>query len=127
MEDEDNYFTEIKTFLDYFSEKLRFYQNEISRILIKKEIEESRLKLLKRLNIFYSKRLFEKKEKNMLHDNQVKKIDKLICKICLENTSECIIEPCMHYCCCLECINKMENNNCPICRTSFDNYIRIFI
>ena len=89
MEDEDdNYFTEIKTFLDFFNEKLRFYQSELTSIFIKKEIEESKLKLLKRLNTFYNDRLIKKKEDNLRHDMQVKKINKLICKICLENTVE---------------------------------------
>ena len=128
MEDEDdNYFTEIKTFLDFFNEKLRFYQSELTSIFIKKEIEESKLKLLKRLNTFYNDRLIKKKEDNLRHDMQVKKINKLICKICLENTVECILEPCMHFCCCLDCINKITNNNCPICRTPFEKYLKIFL
>jgi hypothetical protein len=123
---ENDYFLEIKTFLDFFNDKLRFYQNQITTILIKKEVEESKLRLLKRLNTYYNNKINDKQEQNKLHDLQVKKIEKLICKICLENTSQCIIEPCMHYCCCMDCINKMTNNICPICRTPFTNYLKIF-
>jgi len=127
MQDQDDHFVEIKTFLDYFNEKLRFYQTEISSVLIQIQLENSKLKLLKKLCNFYSEKLDKKKEDNINYYIQVKKIDKLICKICLQNTSNCIIEPCMHFCCCIECIDKLTNNKCPICRKDFTNYLKIFI
>tara|TARA_B100000131_G_C17943305_1_gene543282 strand:- start:128 stop:511 length:384 start_codon:yes stop_codon:yes gene_type:complete len=127
MKDADDHFIEIKTFLDIFNEKLRFYESEISRILIQIQLENSKLKLLKKISNFYNEKLLKKKEEYINFNIQLKKIDKLICKICLENTSDCIIEPCMHYCCCIECIEKITNNKCPICRNNFTKYLKIFI
>jgi hypothetical protein len=123
---EEDYFKDIKLFLDIFTEKLRQYNHEITQLCIKNELELSRLKLLKRLYNFYDDRLLKKKEENILFDLQTRKIDKRICKICLENTSQCIIQPCLHFCCCEECIEKMANNVCPICRAPFEEYLKIF-
>lgn len=45
------------------------------------------------------------------------------CVICYEKTIDCVLTPCGHQICCLECSKEMSK--CPICTSSFES-IRIF-
>eukprot|EP01063_Lacrimia_lanifica_P027529 TRINITY_DN3877_c1_g1_i1.p1 TRINITY_DN3877_c1_g1~~TRINITY_DN3877_c1_g1_i1.p1 ORF type:complete len:665 (+),score=65.73 TRINITY_DN3877_c1_g1_i1:36-2030(+) len=40
------------------------------------------------------------------------------CVICLDAPRGCILYPCAHLCCCVECANVVEQ--CPICRTKIE-------
>lgn len=50
------------------------------------------------------------------------------CSICLETSSNCVLIPCGHKCICSKCsikLRKTSNSNCPICRTTIQNSLKI--
>lgn len=47
------------------------------------------------------------------------------CKICFTNELNCILLPCGHKCCCVECSINI-NNKCPMCRNSVTQIQKIF-
>ena len=61
------------------------------------------------------------------YNKKIEKIENYICKVCFESYCDCIIIPCMHFISCEKCLQKLNNNMCPICRTKFDKYVRVFI
>tara|TARA_Y100000114_G_C11722394_1_gene309181 strand:+ start:530 stop:907 length:378 start_codon:yes stop_codon:yes gene_type:complete len=68
------------------------------------------------------------KEKIVLNNykKHVDDIDKYICKICYEKYCDCVISPCMHFTCCLECVEKITDKKCPYCREEFKEYLKLF-
>ncbi len=50
-----------------------------------------------------------------------------VCTICLTNQRDCVLEPCMHVCCCISCLNQLTDNKCPVCRTPIDFYLKLYI
>ena len=65
---------------------------------------------------------------DMLDDDVKKKIEDLVneerCKICLDQKINCVLTPCGHACCCLECGPGLTK--CPICRKSLETIIRFY-
>ena len=61
-------------------------------------------------------------------DEENKKIqcymNEITCKICLTERSKILFQPCGHFCCCLQCANKV--NKCPICRATITERIRAY-
>tara|TARA_B100000242_G_C42935012_1_gene433613 strand:- start:4 stop:396 length:393 start_codon:yes stop_codon:yes gene_type:complete len=53
--------------------------------------------------------------------------DEYICKICMENPINCVLEPCMHFCICQSCIDNLPDRKCPICRQECNFYNKVFI
>ena len=52
-------------------------------------------------------------------DNSVEDERKQLCVVCFDQTRNCIILPCKHFCMCIECAKQVQRefNKCPICRT----------
>ena len=126
-QDETHFFSDLLIFLDLFNKKIRFYNLEIYRLKKEIESEKTRLQLYNRIN---KRALVDiENNKDLLNKQtlQILKINKLICKVCLVNTCQIIIKPCLHFCCCLECIHKIEDNKCPLCRSEFSTFLKVFI
>ena len=51
--------------------------------------------------------------------------DSKLCIVCFENSKECAIIPCGHWCVCLVCADKLKH--CPVCRQRKHNVLKIFI
>lgn len=51
----------------------------------------------------------------------------ITCTVCLENQRDCVLEPCMHVCCCIPCLQSITDNKCPVCRTPIDFYLKLYI
>jgi hypothetical protein len=51
------------------------------------------------------------------------------CKVCLEETVNCVVLPCRHTCMCYTCANLCQNakGECPICRSNIDEIIQIYL
>ena len=49
------------------------------------------------------------------------------CVICFTVVKDTVVLPCRHLCLCQGCsqIVRMQNNNCPICRTRIESFIHI--
>lgn len=102
-------------FLTFYNNRVRYYNSEIG--ILTDIIKKLREKILVYMELYedYIKKI----------DNEIR-IEKIKCKLCLDNLSNCIIMPCKHFCCCVECIDKLETNNCPICREPFQEYYKIY-
>lgn len=50
------------------------------------------------------------------------------CDICMFKINDCVIIPCGHANCCLDCIkiHMTQNNTCPICRQHIKGVYRIY-
>ena len=105
----------IKTLLKFFNSRVRFYNIEIH--LLTHQI----LKLKKDIYIYYD--ILDEYKKDL--DKQLK-VDVLMCKICYTELSNCILEPCRHLVCCYDCVEKLQDNKCPMCRTEIENQYKIF-
>jgi hypothetical protein len=53
--------------------------------------------------------------------------NQITCTVCLEKQRDCVLEPCMHVCCCISCLQLITDNKCPVCRTPIDFYLKLFI
>ena len=53
---------------------------------------------------------------------------KELCIICMNNTADHILVPCGHQCGCEGCLTtlKSQNMQCPICKTTFRDFIKVF-
>ena len=50
--------------------------------------------------------------------------DEQTCKVCLNNTSNCLFLPCRHICCCIVCAEALRS--CPICRRNIEKIIKVY-
>jgi hypothetical protein len=75
------------------------------------------------------------KTNNIIHDTKlIEQFERerigYLCCICTENARNVLFMPCKHLCICNDCYNlAMQVNsmkNCPICRASIINYIRVY-
>jgi hypothetical protein len=48
------------------------------------------------------------------------------CCVCLDNSSNFIIFPCLHLCLCQTCSSKIGKANCPKCRTKIKNIQQVY-
>tara|TARA_Y100000389_G_C17341108_1_gene453382 strand:+ start:560 stop:952 length:393 start_codon:yes stop_codon:yes gene_type:complete len=89
------------------------FQNlEFQKILDNKELEISYLRT----------------ENKIIKDKQMDTIlDEYLCKICMDNPINCILEPCMHFCICQDCVEILTDKKCPICRVECNFYNKVFI
>ena len=55
-------------------------------------------------------------------DSKEEKEDNLLCPICFVNNSDCHVSPCGHKLC-WECIQKLNNDICPICRAKMTDVL----
>tara|TARA_Y100000591_G_C21487901_1_gene523689 strand:- start:267 stop:653 length:387 start_codon:yes stop_codon:yes gene_type:complete len=126
QDEEEHFFNDLLIFLDLFNKKIRFYNLEIYRLQKEIEAQKTRLRLYTRIN----KRTVTNIENNNIllteQSEQISKINKLICKICYENTCQIILEPCLHFCCCYDCLSRISDNKCPICRSTFTTFLKTF-
>ncbi len=119
-------FKNIEYFLDYYNRRSRFYNDEIRRYQKLIELYETRLKIFDHFLIHCTREIEGKKLIIQKLDDKINNIELLTCKICMENISQCIIRPCLHFCCCLDCMLKLVERKCPICRIPFNDFYKIF-
>ena len=59
------------------------------------------------------------------YEKRVKELqDEKSCKICLDKTIDCVIQPCGHLCACLECARALKK--CPVCRVKITEIIKVY-
>ena len=56
------------------------------------------------------------------NDKLIKKYD-TVCKICFEKRKLIILAPCGHKHFCKQCIEKLNNKNCPICKKTIESTV----
>tara|TARA_Y100000592_G_C5365920_1_gene266038 strand:+ start:189 stop:602 length:414 start_codon:yes stop_codon:yes gene_type:complete len=107
--------TRLKSIFKFFNKRIHHYNIEI-QILTSKIIN-----LKKEMYSQYD--ILQEYKKEV--DRQTK-IDMLECKLCRDNISDCIVEPCKHMVCCYDCIGKMEEKKCPVCRVEYTECFKIY-
>ena len=107
-------------------EKLIKYNNEVYKYWKLLRLYKSQLEVYKKLVMDF--KLEANKQKVILEEykRKVGTVDKYLCKICFEEYVNCLIMPCMHFVSCKKCIEKIQDNNCPLCRNPFLEYLEIF-
>lgn len=120
--------------------KYQLLETEISNyksqmISLSQNIQELRNYIIKQDEIYQNTMITKELEIQDLKKNikylQTQHIDSIpeeyICKICMENKIDCILEPCMHFIMCQKCIEELTDRKCPICRQDCTFYNKIFI
>jgi len=87
------------------------------------KLDESTNIILKQENLIMN---YNTKIKKLEQENK-KLEDIFICKICFKNTPNILLLPCSHLCVCEDCVKKITNKKCPICRNLFRQINTIFI
>jgi len=54
-----------------------------------------------------------------------RRVNGLLCVVCLEAPREILLSPCRHACCCQACASQLEL--CPMCRTRATEFTKIFL
>ncbi len=49
------------------------------------------------------------------------------CVLCLVNPREIVLLECGHFCLCIDCLDRLPNKNCPICRQTYQSFARCYI
>lgn len=107
---------EFAKLLEFYNKRVRFYNIEL--FILTNQVKELEKKLLAYLLL---------KDKYTKELNNLEKFESLLCNMCCDEISDCIIHPCRHLVCCETCINKLSSNVCPMCREPFETYYKIFI
>jgi E3 ubiquitin-protein ligase MUL1 len=53
--------------------------------------------------------------------------DGTTCVLCLQNPREIVLLECGHICLCIDCLGRLQNSSCPICRQNYTSYARCFL
>jgi len=48
------------------------------------------------------------------------------CIICLDESRKYALLPCGHFCLCENCVARVPNNKCPVCRNEIQDILRIY-
>lgn len=75
-------------------------------------------------------RLKNQRARNRTNDSQPaaeNANDTSCCVICLVNPRELVLLDCGHVCLCMDCLERMPNTNCPICRVTYRTFAPIYI
>ena len=122
------------------SDKIQLLENEIDNYksqmtALGQEIQYLKQKLQKQENDFlvtlhnrdiaYYQVLEENKRLKEVKIDMIP--EEYICKICMDNPINCVLEPCMHFCICQNCIEILTERKCPICRQDTPFYTKLFI
>lgn len=52
--------------------------------------------------------------------------EEYFCRICWENEIDAIFLPCGHLSACEECARQMQNHDCPVCRKTVKQVVKIW-
>lgn len=115
LDEANNMINRFKFLLKFFNDRVRHYNIEIYNMTNKI------IKLKKDIITYYD--ILDEYKKDV---SKQTKIDILECKICRDELSNCVIEPCKHLVCCYECFKKIEDGKCPICRSDYTTCFKIY-
>ena len=104
------------------NEKVNFLICDKNKKINNKNSLEHQLQSITDINKNYQ--LIEQKLNN--YHNIERELERFTCQICMERLKDCILEPCMHFSCCIKCVSSLPSNSCPICRTECNYYTKIY-
>ena len=94
----------------------KIYKEKRQRERMTQSLREERLRLDR-----------ERVQNNQVVDNQNIYNPEQTCVLCLVNPREIILLDCGHYCLCIDCVDRLPNQNCPICRREFQSFHRCYV
>ena len=72
------------------------------------------------------KHIIDCDEKRLLVENEIARTEaERSCKVCLDQPSSVVFEPCLHCCACQSCAAKIQT--CAVCRAPIEGRIRIYL
>ena len=90
-------------------------------------LDDKYLKLRKINQLLEEKQVLQQAQiahyKALLHEND----RRLTCVICIERPVNAIINPCHHGNFCKECVRRMRQNTCPLCRKEIESVQEYFL
>jgi hypothetical protein len=84
-------------------------------------------KIISTLYQLYKKNLPIDDEKLLLSELSNTSLVNTECKVCLDNSVNCVLLPCRHSCLCVDCAELVKNSGCPVCREPINQVIPIFL
>lgn len=120
-----NNITNVTAQLINIDAELKDFAHESELSFINEELQLTKLQK-KMLQLKYD--LLQDTNENLITKNKAisDQLDAYTCSICLTNSKDCILEPCGHFVCCIQCISMLPNAQCPVCRTKCNYYIKVF-
>jgi hypothetical protein len=115
IEEGENINRRLRSNFKFFNKRIKHYNMEIL-------ILTSKVLKLKKDILAYNE-ILEEYKKDV--EKQVQ-VDILECKLCRDDLSNCIIEPCKHIVCCYDCFKKIEDGRCPMCRVEYTECYKIY-
>ncbi len=112
-------FAEIHAALNALTERARFHNTEMTKLT------NTIINTLHAQSISHSQQPFAAADPGNANNNNNNK--SCVCTICMTNQRDCVLEPCMHVCCCLTCLKQLTDNKCPVCRTPTEFYLKLYI
>lgn len=101
--------------LEFYNNRVKQYNKEIYRM--NELVEKLRHRAFALLVLSYE---YKKEIEN------IDKYNMILCKLCYEEISDCILDPCKHCVCCNKCLKKLVTRNCPICRQPITKYFKFY-
>ncbi len=103
----------------YLYKYYKIYKEKKQRERMTQHLREERLRLEReRLENNQAQRRPNESDTNNLEQT---------CVLCLVNPREIILLDCGHYCLCIDCVDRLPNQNCPICRREFQSFHRCYV
>jgi E3 ubiquitin-protein ligase MUL1 len=85
-----------------------------------KQLQENAKQLQEKDN-----QLEEKDKQFQEKDKQLEELEsRLNCVICNEQPRDTIFFPCTHFVCCKQCMKRIEDEKCPMCRGSIMSHFQ---
>lgn len=69
----------------------------------------------------------KEREEDQLEEEVRRKLQRVVCKICLEKEVEVLFLPCNHLVSCQGCKERLAQKKCPFCRDTYQATIRVYI
>ncbi|CEL94011.1 unnamed protein product [Vitrella brassicaformis CCMP3155] len=66
--------------------------------------------------------LRQEMRQQMQQSNQRARAEATECQVCQERERSVVLQPCGHFCICLQCAQTMQPRECPLCRQAFTNW-----
>jgi hypothetical protein len=108
--------------IDGFAKMLEFYNKRVRQYNIEIFMMEEMVKKLRARALALLMLMNEYRKETV----NIEKYNMIICKLCCEEVSDCILEPCKHCVCCKECLHKLTDRICPVCREPIIEFFKLY-
>ncbi len=91
------------------------------------DINQARIQRLKNQRNRNNNNRTDNQQQNDNNNNNNNNSHETTCVICLVNPREIVLLDCGHVCLCMDCLERLPNTNCPICRVSYRTFAPVYM